>query len=496
MQNKIQKVVILGGGTAGWMAAALLKKVLGHTIDIELVESEDIGTVGVGEATIPPIQHVNQVLGINEAEFIRETKATLKLAIKFEHWKQKGESYYHTFGAPGKSMAFCHFHHFWRRAKDLGLKEDLWAFDLNYLCAEQGKFAKITSRDSALELPYAYHFDAGLYAKYLRKLSESMGVNRTEGTVATVTQDTDTRYIQSLILKNGATITGDLFIDCSGFRGLLIQQKLGVGYDDWSHLLPCDRAIAVPTKRDRHTRTYTRSITHTAGWQWQIPLQHRKGNGLVYCSRYQSDEQAIDLLMQSLDNEPLDDPKMLKFTTGRRRKQWYKNVISAGLASGFLEPLESTSIHLIQSAIVRLIHLFPHHGISQSDINEYNKQSQIEFEQIRDFLVLHYHVNKRQDSLFWKDLKEMPIPDSLAHKIDLFHNTGKLFREQNDLFLESSWLQVMLGQGIYPNDYHPLANSMSDQQLLTMMENLRKIKNEPLTKLPDHDEFITKYCQQ
>jgi len=491
----VRKVVILGGGTSGWIAAALLKKVLGNVVDIQLVESEDIGTVGVGEATIPPIRLLNNVLGINEAEFLRETKATIKLAIKFENWRVQGESYFHTFGAPGKSLAFCHFHHLWRRAKQLGDTTSLWQYDLNYLCAEAGKFAGISSKDPVLELPYAYHFDAGLYARFLRKFSEQMGVVRFEGKVSSVTQHGN-GDIQHLVLEDGRVLDGDLFIDCSGFRGLLIQQKLNTGYEDWSHWLPCDRAVAVPSERFEHTLPYTRSIAHSSGWQWRIPLQHRNGNGMVYSSAHYTEQQAADILLANLDSKALADPKFIQFKTGRRRKQWHRNVVSVGLSSGFLEPLESTSIHLIQSAVVRLLQLFPHQGVTEELVNEYNRQSQIEFEQVRDFIILHYHVNERTDSTFWRDVRQMDIPATLARKIQLFAQNGSLFREQNDLFLESSWLQVMLGQGIVPKDYHPLANSFSETQLKQMLQSMLAIKRDPLAKLPSHDEFLRKMCSQ
>lgn len=494
MQKPIKDVVVLGGGTAGWMSAALLKKVIGPSINVHLVESEEIGTVGVGEATIPPIKLVNQVLGFDEAEFLRETNATIKLAIKFENWRVKDEGYFHTFGAPGKSMAFCHFHHFWNRARKLGYESDLWEYDLNYLCSVEGKFAHIKTKDPILDLSYAYHFDAGLYAKYLRKLSEAMGVVRTEGMVESVIQEPDSGFIESLVLKSGQRIQGDLFIDCSGFKGLLIQEKLGTGYDDWSHLLPCDRAIAVPSERFENTLPYTRSIAHGAGWQWRIPLQHRNGNGLVFSSAHYSEQDATDILLGNLDSKPLADPKTIRFKTGRRRKQWNRNVVAVGLSSGFVEPLESTSIHLIQSAIVRLLHLFPHDGVDPSSVEEYNKQSQIEFEQIRDFLILHYHVNERTDTQFWRDMRDLEIPDSLRAKIELFSDSGKLFREQNDLFLESSWLQVMLGQGITPNDYHPIANSMPQDKLIEMLKRVKAIKHEPLKSLPSHDMFLKSFC--
>ncbi|MFT5756296.1 MAG: tryptophan halogenase [Alteromonadaceae bacterium] len=490
MNNKIKKVIILGGGTAGWMSAAMMKKLLGTAIDIELVESEDIGTVGVGEATIPPIKLFNSVLGIDEADFLRETKATVKLAIKFENWKKQGESYYHTFGAAGRSLAFCQFHHLLKRAGQLENDQNLWQYDLNYLCAEAGKFSPINSKDPIYDMPYAYHFDAGLYALFLRKFSEKIGVKRTEGIVKNVQQNKTTGHIESLTLANGNVISGDLFIDCSGFKGLLIQEKLATGYEDWSHWLQCDRAIAVPTQRLERTLPYTRSIAHEAGWQWRIPLQHRNGNGLVYSSAYYTDEQAQRLLLNNLDTKAIAEPKMFRFKTGRRYKQWHKNVVAIGLSSGFLEPLESTSIHLIQSAIIRLIHLFPHNGVNDALVTEYNQQSKKEFEQIRDFLILHYHANQRTDSPFWNDMRNMSIPDSLAHKIELFSENGRLFREQDDLFLDSSWLQVLVGQGIIPKDYHPIANSVSASALNEMLAKVKASKHEPIGALPSHDEFL------
>ncbi|GAC24417.1 FADH2 O2-dependent halogenase I [Paraglaciecola mesophila KMM 241] len=494
MKQVIKNVVIVGGGTAGWLTAALLQKVVGTSINITLVESEAIGTVGVGEATIPPIRLVNQVLGINEAEFLRETKATIKLAIKFENWRTPNESYFHTFGSPGKSMAFCHFHHFVNRAKNLGHESTIWDYDLNYLCATQGKFAHIKAQDPVLDLPYAYHFDASLYAQFLRRYCQKLGAKRIEGMIESVQQH-PSGDIAGVTLQDGQQIHGDLFVDCSGFRGLLIQQTLGVGYDDWTHLLPCDRAVAVPSERFDKTVPYTRAIAHKAGWQWRIPLQHRNGNGLVYCSSHMSDDEATHSLLNNLDSTPIGDPKVIHFKTGRRRKQWHKNVVAVGLASGFLEPLESTSIHLIQSAIVRLIHLFPHQGIDSAAVDEFNHQSELEYTQIRDFLVLHYHLTERDDSQFWRNIQSMDIPASLAHKMALFKQTGKLFREQNDLFLESSWLQVMVGQGIEPNDYHPIANNLSEPQLLNMLNKMCEVKQEPLTSLPSHDEFLKHFCK-
>ena len=490
MTNRISKVVVVGGGTAGWMSAALIKRVLGAAIDIELVESEDIGIIGVGEATIPPILHVNNVLGLDEAEFLRETKATIKLAIRFENWRVEGERYYHTFGAPGRSQAFCHFHHYWTRARKSGYDTNLWDYDLNYLCAEANKFAKLQVKDPVWELPYAYHFDSSLYGQYLRRYSERLGVRRTEGLIEDCKLDAESGDIRTLLLKGGRQVDGDFFIDCSGGRGLLIKQKLGVPFEDWGHWLPCDRAMAVPSERFEETVPYTRSIAHSAGWQWRIPLQHRNGNGLVYSSQHYSDDQAADILLNNLDSKQLADPKIIPFKTGRTAKQWSNNVVAVGLSSGFLEPLESTSIYLIQAAVVRLMHLFPHAGCTPELIDEYNRQSKIEFELIRDFIIMHYYLNERDDSDFWRDLQTMDIPERITRKMELFRASGTLNQDHLDIFLEPSWLQVMLGQGIEPEDYHPLADALSDAELRDKLDNTKKTKQQPLPQIPAHDEFL------
>jgi tryptophan halogenase len=495
MQKRIRKVVVVGGGTAGWVSAALLRRVLGEPIAIELVESEEIGIVGVGEATIPPIQHVNAVLGLDEAEFLRETKSTIKLAIRFDNWRVQGERYYHTFGAPGRSQAFCHFHHFWTRAQQAGYTSNLWEYDLNYLCSEANKFAKLQVNDPMWELKYAYHFDASLYGKFLRKYSEKRGVKRTEGLIEQVNLDPESGHVLSLVLRGGQVIEGDFFIDCSGIRGLLIHQKLNTGYEDWGHWLPCDRAMAVPSERFAETLPYTRSIAHSAGWQWRIPLQHRNGNGLVYSSNHYSDDQAADIILNNLESQALAEPRIIRFRAGRTRQQWNRNVVSVGLSSGFLEPLESTSIYLIQSAVVRLLHFFPHAGVTPELVDEYNRQSKIEYELIRDFIIMHYHLNERDDSPFWRDTRTMDVPERLTQKIELFRANGTLYQDQYDIFLEPSWLQVMLGQGVVPRDYHPLADSLTDEQLRDKLANTKKLKLEPMAKMPAHDQFLKMFCQ-
>jgi tryptophan halogenase len=495
MKDKISRVVVVGGGTAGWMSAALLKRVLGETIEIELVESEAIGIVGVGEATIPPIQHVNAVLGLDEAEFLRDTKSTIKLAIRFENWRAPGEKYYHTFGAPGRSQAFCHFHHFWTRAEQSGYTTNLWEYDLNYLMSEAGKFAKLQATDPMWEMKYAYHFDASLYGQFLRRYSEQRGVKRTEGLIEQVKVDAESGYVKSLITQDGRVIKGDFFIDCSGIRGLLIHQKLGTGYQDWSHWLPCDRAMAVPSERFEETLPFTRAIAHGAGWQWRIPLQHRNGNGLVYSSSHLSDDEAADILLNNLDSKATGEPRIIRFRTGRTRKQWHRNVVAVGLSSGFLEPLESTSIYLIQSAVVRLLQLFPHAGITPELTDEYNRLSQTEYELIRDFIILHYFLNERDDTQFWRDLRQMDVPERITQKIELFRSNGMLVQDQHDIFLEPSWLQVMLGQGIMPRDYHPLADALSEEQLRDKLSKTKMLKNQPLAKMPGHDQFLEMFCK-
>ena len=486
----VKKVVIAGGGTAGWMCAALLKKVLGNQVDVHLIESQDIGIVGVGEATIPPIQVFNQYLGIDEKEFLKETNGTIKLAIQFENWRVKGESYLHTFGAPGANMGFCNFQHYWLRAKQAGLTHAIWEYDLNYLACKAGKVGKINNPNPIYEMQYAYHFDSALYGQFLRKLAQKNGAIRHEGIIDKVDINSTSGFINKLKLKSGTQINGDLFIDCTGFRGLLIKQHLQVEYEDWSHYLPADTAIAVPTKRFDKTLPYTRSIAHHVGWQWRIPLTHRNGNGIVFSSNYMSEAQAEETLMSNLDSQALADPRTIRFCTGRTKQQWHKNVVALGLSSGFLEPLESTSIHLIQSGLVRLLKMFPNDGIYASTIDNYNAESKQEFETIRDFIVLHYHLTQRTDSDFWNDMRTMKIPSRLENKMAAFADTAAIFNDNNDIFRDASWLQVMLGQGAIPKDYHPAAKVPSDEEIMRTFEQIREAKHQPLAKLLGHDEYL------
>jgi tryptophan 7-halogenase len=491
MKSEISKVVIVGGGTSGWMTAAMLAKMFKQTLEIHLVESEDIGTIGVGEASIPPLKLFNNALGIPEAEFIHATQASIKLGIEFEHWGQQGERYMHAFGNIGKDLGLTPFHHFWLKSQQTNTS-DFWQFSVNYQAAKQNKFAPLESlaNNQMAGITHAYHFDANLYAKLLRQYSQQAGVNRHEGKIVTTKLDTQGN-IESLELTDGRVIKGDLFIDCSGFAALLIGQALKVDYDNWQHWLPCDSAYAVPSTNSGPLKPYTQSIAHAAGWQWRIPLQHRTGNGLVYCSQYMSDEAAKQLLLQNLEGEALAEPRKISFTTGRRVKQWHKNCVSIGLSSGFLEPLESTSIHLVQSAITRLIKCFPNQGIKDVQVAEFNRQSQKEFEQIRDFIILHYHLNqKNNDAGLWQYCREMTIPESLQRKIDLFRTSGTVFREQDELFTEAAWVQVLLGQGITPEDYHPLANGISGAELTDFLGNMKSIISASVSRLPSHEHFL------
>lgn len=489
--KKTNKVVIVGGGTAGWMAAAAISKTLGKNLEICLIESDDIGTVGVGEATIPALTSFHKLLGIKEQDFMSSTQATFKLGIEFENWGALGDRYMHPFGIVGKDCWAASFHHFWLRSIKEGNKGDLGDFSLDEMAAREGRFQ--IGGGSGLE--HAYHFDAVRYAQFLRKFSENLGVRRIEGKVIHTQTSSETGAIESLHLMSGDRVFGDIFVDCSGFRGLLIEGALHTGYEDWSHWLPCDRAAAVQTMPVAPPVPYTKSIAHEFGWQWQIPLQHRVGNGLVYCSRYMSDEQAKELLLKSVNGEPVTEPKIIKFRTGRRLKQWNKNCIALGLASGFLEPLESTSLHLVQSGIIRLLQLFPTDGIRQEEIDEFNDQSKMELEYIRDFIILHYHATERSDSAFWNHCRTMSIPESLSKRIALFRSNGRIFREQNELFLDGSWSSVMIGQRIVPEGYHPIVDMMSHDELKQFLGGIRASNKNKVSHLMGHVEFIEKYCK-
>lgn len=496
MSNEIGQIniLIVGGGTAGWMSAALLSQFRENGYRILLVESEDIGTVGVGEATIPQISLFNAALGIDEAEFLRETQGTIKLGIEFVDWLKPGHRYMHAFGAVGRDIGIVPFQHYWQRARQLCRAKTLDHYSLNEMAARAGKLQRGSPRtsDKLPDMPYAYHFDAGLYAQFLRKLAEQRGVERIEGKVSNVTIKSDNGYVESIILEDGRKIAADHFIDCSGFRGLLIEGALETGFDDWSKWLPCNRAVAVPCNNGPEQLPYTRSTARDAGWQWRIPLQNRIGNGYVYCSDYISDDEAAQTLLANLDGHAQTEPRRLQFTTGKRRKFWSRNVIALGLASGFMEPLESTSIHLVQSGLSRLLKMMPRKQVNPADADEFNRQSDFEFERIRDFLVLHYKATERDDTSFWRHCANMDIPDTLAAKIDLFRSRGHIFREHEELFTEVGWLQVLVGQGIIPEDCHPLADGVEPEDLAAFMETLELLIAREVNQMPSYNDFLAK----
>jgi tryptophan halogenase len=490
-RKRVQKIVIAGGGTAGWMVAAGLSRTLGKALDITLVESDEIGTVGVGEATIPTLVTFHRLLDINEQEFMAATQGTFKLGIGFENWRDVNQNYIHSFGTTGKDHWTAGFQHFWLKGRERNLAGDYGDYCVELKAALENKFAHLPRGG----MNYAFHIDAGLYAKFLRKFSEGYGVKRIEGKISNVLTHDDTGFIKAIRLDSGAEIAGDLFIDCTGFRALLIGQTLHEPYEDWSHYLPCDSAVAVQTESVGEAVPYTRSIAREAGWQWRIPLQHRVGNGMVYCSRYLSDEQAKQSLLANIEGKVRTEPRVIKFKPGQRRQTWVKNCVAVGLASGFIEPLESTSIHLIGRSIIRLLQMFPGERINPTDIEEFNRQMVAELEHIRDFIVLHYHVTNRQDTPFWNACRAMEIPASLQHRIDLFRETGRVFRFQNELFAENSWIQVMLGQGIVPQQHHQVADLMGDAELSRFLDQIKSHVDNTVMQLPKHQAYVEQYCK-
>ena len=493
----IRKIVIVGGGTAGWMTGAALSKILGTQLyDIILVESEEIGTVGVGEATIPMIILFNDILNLNENDFVRETNATFKLGIDFVDWRNLGTRYFHHFGTLGTDMDGILFGHYWQRMVAMGGSPDYGRFNAETMAARDNRFGRTHGDTSGLpRINYAFQFDASLYAAFLRRYAEARGLVRQEGKIVKVNQNALSGHVESVQLDDGRLVDGDLFIDCSGFRGLLIEQTLNSGYDDWSEWLPCDRAAAVPTEKpDGPITPYTRSTAREAGWQWRIPLQHRTGNGYVFCSEFISEDEAVSKLLTRLDGKPLKDPKVLRFVTGHRRKMWNKNVLAFGLASGFLEPLESTSIHLVQIAIAKLLGYFPKEGFVDSVIDQYNREMLAEYNNVKDFLIAHYHVTEREDTPFWKRNKYMAIPDSLKERLDIFSRTGQAAVQQTELFKETSWFAVLYGQGLVPKAWHPVADVISEDDLKLRLAKIRTNVQDRVSGLGSHDAFIAKNC--
>ncbi len=486
----VKRVVIAGGGTAGWIAAAALVRQLGGLLDITLVESDEIGTVGVGESTIPTARAFHSLVGIDEQDFMRATRSTFKLGIAFENWGAIGDRYIHSFGVIGKSTWMADFQHFWLQARAEGVAGELEEYCFELQAAKANKFA--TGENA--QINYAYHLDATLYARFLRGISEPAGVKRVEGRIGQVRQDPETGFIQALVLESGQAIEGDLFIDCTGFRALLIEQALETGYEDWSHWLPTDSAYAVQTESVGPAVPYTQAIAHEAGWRWEIPLQHRVGNGLVFSSDYMADDAARALLLREIKGAPLFEPRLLRYRTGSRRKVWNRNCIALGLASGFIEPLESTSIHLIMVAVTRLLKTFPFNGFDQSLIDRFNTLSRDELEGVRDFIILHYNLTERDDSAFWQRCRTMDIPESLARRIALFRENAQAYQASDELFRIDSWVQVMLGQRLQPRGYHQLARMMPPGQLRQALADLKAGIAGAVAKMPTHQEFLDRYC--
>ncbi|MDB5455947.1 MAG: tryptophan halogenase [Caulobacter sp.] len=493
----LKKILIAGGGSAGWMTAALCAKLFQGLYEIVLIESEAIGTVGVGEATIPAIKTFNELLGLDEDDFLRRTQGSFKLGIQFRDWARLGASYVHGFGVIGQDLGWLRCHQYWLRMNALGQGGDFAQLSINTAAALGDKFmrAKPEMGDSPIaHIAHAFHFDAGLYARYLSGYAQERGVRRREGKIVDVTLRGEDGFVQSVTMDDGEVITADLFVDCSGFRGLIIEQAMKTGYENWTHWLPCDRAIAVPCERSEDFTPYTRSTARSAGWQWRIPLQHRTGNGHVYSSQYMDDDEAERILLANLDGAQRADPLRIRFATGKRKTIWNKNCVAIGLASGFLEPLESTSLHLIQSAIIRMVRLLPDAGFDPAGIAEFNRQSDFEYERIRDFIILHYKASQRDDSAFWRYCRDMEVPATLQRKIDLFSANGRIFREDDELFTEESWIQVFLGQGIVPRGYDPLVQVQSDPQIARYLANIQAVVGKCVAVMPTHADFVAKTC--
>jgi tryptophan 7-halogenase len=497
MQPLLKQIVIAGGGSAGWMTAAALSSLLDpKDVTITLVESDEIGAIGVGEATIPDIINFNRILGIREDEFMKATQATFKLGIEFVDWGRKGDVYIHPFGQHGVDMQGIDFHQYWMHSRAGGNERPIQQYSLCAVAAKQNKFAlpDPDPRSVLSQIRYAYHFDAALYARFLRRYAEQRGVRRVEGKVEQVLLAPETGFIAGLKMENGTTVEGDFFFDCTGFRALLLEKTLGIPLVDWRHWLPCDSALAVPSRHAGPLTPYTRSTAKTAGWQWRIPTQQRTGNGHIYCREYMSDDEAAAILLDGLDGEALASPRQIRFTTGHRREFWTKNCIAIGLSAGFLEPLESTSIYLIQEGISRFISLFPNATLPQVVRDEYNRHMRTEFEQVRDFIVLHYFANERDESPFWTYCRTMAIPDTLKHKIELFSEAGRIFRYEEELFTRPSWVAVMLGQHIVPRSHDPIVSTLPLDEVTGSIESMRTAMEAATARMPTHEEFLARYC--
>ena len=496
--RRIRRIVIVGGGTAGWMTAAALSNALRGNCRIDLVESEEIGIVGVGEATIPPIKYFNRMLGIDERDFLRASKGTYKLGIEFVNWTRQGQRYFHPFGQFGADFDSVPLHQWWLRERAAGAAHRLQDHSMAWVMAQHGKFSHpIADRQRVQStFDYAYHFDAGLYGRFLRGYAEQRGVQRIEGKVVDVALHAESGFIEAVQLADGSRIEGDFFIDCSGFRGLLIEGALHTGYESWQQWLPCDRAVAVAcTHAESNWTPYTRTTAHAAGWQWRIPLQHRMGNGHVYCSQFISDDEAAATLLAHLEGEALGEPRFLRFTAGRRKQFWQRNCVAIGLSGGFMEPLESTSLHLIQSAIQRLLALFPDRHCDPLHSDEFNRITQREFERIRDFLILHYKATQRDDAPLWRHTRDMAIPDTLQHKLDHFRHGARIVTDPMELFQNPNWLAVLIVQEIWPERLDPLLDMHPDVEAPRHLDGLRRVMAEASAAMPDHVAFVERHCR-
>ncbi len=489
----IRSITIVGGGTAGWMTAAMLSKLFMGRYAIRLIESDEIGIVGVGEATIPAIRTFNELLGISDVEMLKATKGTFKLGIEFVDWREKGHSYIHGFGKIGIDRLWLRPHQFWLKMHAKGAAKDFDHYAINVMAARANRFSDGRGQKPISDIDFAYHFDAALYGQFLRRHAEGRGVERIEGRIVEVVQNPGNGHVAAVKLASGQEVGGDLFIDCSGQRGLLINQTLGIGFEDWSHWLPCDRALAVPCESVTPLTPYTRSTARDAGWQWRIPLQHRIGNGHVYSSAHTDDQAAADILLANLDGRPLAEPRPVRFTPGKRVKTWDRNVIAIGLASGFLEPLESTSIHLIQTGILRIVSLFPDMGFDPAVVAEYNRQTDTEYADIRDFIIAHYKVTNREDTPFWAYCRHMDVPDTLKSRLDLFKSSARFFkRNEIELFREESWVQVLIGQGIDAR-HDPSVDLMSDADSAAFLKDIEEVIADAVRRLPMHDDVIARH---
>jgi tryptophan halogenase len=483
------RVVVAGGGTAGWIAAMALARQLGRLVEVTLVESAEIGTIGVGESTIPTARSFHELLRIDERAFMAATQATFKLGISFEDWGGVGDRYFHTFGVMGMSTWVAEFQHFWLEARSRGPVEPIGAYSLEHEAAVQGRFAN----GGASSLNYAYHLDSGLYARFLRRIAETDGARRIESKIAHVEQDGESGDVTALVLEGGERLEGDLFIDCTGFRGLLIEQTLKAGFEDWGHWLPTNAAVVTQTEHVGDAPPYTRAIAHEAGWRWRIPLQHRVGNGFVYCSEFMTDDAAHEGLVASVEGTVLTDPRVIRYGAGKRREVWKNNVIAMGLSSGFIEPLESTSIHLFMSAVTRLIQQFPFGPISSEHRERYNRAADAEIEGVRDFVVLHYNLTEREDSPFWLRMRAMDVPATLAERIALFAESAEAWQAGGELFRVESWTQVMLGQRLSPRGWHRIGALLSDERLKQSLLDLRTHIVPAVEKMPTHRQFLESY---